>query len=157
VVVAGGRRCGCGNLGCLEAYASETAMRAVVAEREDALAQAVRERVAANGEGYTQALVALAEGGAADRAIREGAAGVIDEMVRILGVGLASAINLLDLETVVLAGGIAPAVLERVTRLGASMDSSLFARSVDRVGILAGVHGDDAGAIGAARLVKDPL
>jgi len=75
----------------------------------------------------------------------------------ISGVGLASAINLLDLETVVLAGGIAPAVLERVNSLRAAMDASLFARSADRIDVRASVHGDDAGAVGAARLAMDPL
>lgn len=152
IVQAGGRQCGCGNLGCLEAYASEAAMRSILSERDDELTAAVLGRVDEEKEGYTQALYSLAAGASTDRSIEPMARGVVEEMIRMLGIGLASAVNVLDLETIVIAGGIAPSVVSRMVSLRAAMQSALFARSIDAVSLLASVHGDDAGAIGAARL-----
>lgn len=157
VVVAGGRLCGCGHRGCLEAYASEAAIRTMLVERDDELTAAVLARVGDHGEGYTQALYALADGAALDSTVARMAAAAADRMIAMLGIGLASAVNVLDIETLVLAGGIAPAVVGRMDGLRRAMDGSLFARSVDAVSVLASVHGNDAGAIGAARLAARSL
>jgi len=152
VVVADGRPCGCGNRGCLEAYASEAALRTMLRERGDDLTKAVVARVQQHGEGYTQALYALADGVIPDASLTRRASDVVEEMIRILGIGLASAVNVLDIDTIVLAGGIAPAVVRRIDRLRSAMGGALFARTVKDVAVLASVHGEDAGAIGAARL-----
>lgn len=157
IIAVGGRVCGCGNRGCLEAYASEAGMRAILVEREDELTAAVLERVAHDREGYTEALYALADGAASDSSIELMARGAVDDMIRILGAGLASAVNVFDIETLVIAGGIAPAVVGRIDDLRRAMDSALFARSVEAVSVLPSVHGIDAGAIGAARLASESL
>ena len=157
IIVAGGRVCGCGNRGCLEAYASEAAMRTIIVERADELTEAVLSRVADQGEGYTQALYALAESDVADPSVVLMAGGAADDMIRMLGIGLASAVNVFDIETIVIAGGIAPAVMGRIEDLRRAMDGALFARSIDAVSVLSSVHGNDAGAIGAARLAGESL
>lgn len=146
IIVAGGRICGCGNRGCLEAYVSERAARALAAEAGGDLASDVDALVSARGWGHAHALFALASAG--DRA----AAGVADEMICKLGAGLGSAINLLDVPTLVLGGGIAPAVMERQHQLRAAIQATLFARAVETVELLAARRGSDAGAVGAARL-----
>lgn len=146
IVCADGRLCGCGNRGCLEAYCSESAARALVDEAGGELAARIEALVAERGWGRAQALFALATDEEA------AAAALVDGMVRMLGIGLASAVNVLDVPTLVLGGGIAPAVLEREPRLRAAMQTALFARSVETVAILAARHGADAGAVGAARL-----
>jgi glucokinase len=146
VVVAGGRLCGCGNRGCLEAYASESAARSLVAEAGGALERAVERLVGEQGMGHAHALDALATGG------DEGARKIVDGMIDMLGTGFASAVNILDVPTFVLGGGIAPAVFAREAALRAAMQRSLFARSERSVKILAARRGTDAGAVGAARL-----
>jgi len=157
IVHAGGRRCGCGNLGCLEAYASEAAMRTIIVERDDDLTAEVLSRVSDEDEGYTQALYALAEGSASNATVARMAQREAEEMIRMLGIGLASAVNVFDIETVVIAGGIAPAVLSRLDDLKSAMATSLFARPIDAVRVLPSVHGNDAGSIGAARLAGESL
>jgi glucokinase len=146
IVVAGGRQCGCGNRGCLEAYVSETAARSLAAEAGGALSAKVEKLVTERGAGHAHALFTLAEHG------DETAAGVIRGMITMLGAGLASAVNLLDVPTLVLGGGIAPGVLDREAQLRTAMAAFLFARSAGAVTIVGARRGADAGAVGAARL-----
>lgn len=140
-----GRRCGCGNSGCLEAYVSETAAREQTRESSGSLVAAVAERIAAHGGGSAEALFDLGGRGNAEAEL------VAGRMVDLLGSAIGSAINVLDLSTVVLGGGIAPGFLARIERLRSAVAASLFARPVADVELLAASRGQWAGAIGAAR------
>lgn len=146
IVVAAGRRCGCGNLGCLEAYVSEVATRSLLAEAGEGLQHAVEGLVEQRAYGYAQALFSLAATGQVE------AEGLVASMLEILGVGLGSAINTLDVATIVIGGGIAPAVMARIDEVSSAMARVLFARSVTQARLLAASGGADAGAVGAARL-----
>ncbi len=146
IIERNGRLCGCGNRGFLEAYVSESATRSIIKERGGALANAVARSVEEDAAGHTEALFALADRGDAE------APTLIAEMIEALGCGLASAVNLLDVTTVILGGGIAPGVLARRTQLEEAIAASLFARPIGEITLLATVRGSDAGALGAARL-----
>jgi glucokinase len=150
VVHPGGRMCGCGFPGHLEAYAGRASM-----ERE------ARER---HAHGAPTMLVDLADGGsrrtpgrmtsgvwakalAAGDAIAEE---LIDEAVIALGAAAVSAITLLDLSVVVIGGGLGD-------RLGASFAGRIEQAARGELYILGSpLHvvpaqlGDRAGAIGAA-------
>jgi glucokinase len=117
-----------------------------VCESKSDTASEIARLVAEEGLGHAHALFQLA--GRGDR----GAACIVDDMIDMLGIGLGSAVNLLDVPTIVIGGGIAPAALSRETRLRAAMGSVLFARPVSAITILAARRGPDAGAVGAARL-----
>lgn len=144
VVQEGGRACPCGNRGCVEAYASGRAIAAIVAERlaSSAGASVLRERPEPSG----------ADVAAAAAAGDELAAGVLAEAGRWLGVALASIVNALDPELVLLGGGAAPgaapwllpaaraAMAERLVGAGWRTPPPVDLASL----------GDDAGAIGAA-------
>ncbi|HXC52096.1 MAG TPA: ROK family protein [Candidatus Limnocylindrales bacterium] len=145
-IVYNGRRCGCGNLGCLEAYISETAALHFAEEASASLRAAVAGRRATVGGGAAQALFELGAGG------NEEAEALAGAMVEVLGAAIGSAVNVLDLTTIVLGGGIAPGVLARAGRLARAADSTLFARPVANLEIVAAARGPLAGAIGAARL-----
>jgi len=146
VIVRNGRLCGCGNHGCLEAYASETALRAMLAEEPAEVQHAVQAEQENADVGTAHAIFSMAEGGHAV------ARRLASTFLGALGTGVASALNVLDLELVVLAGGISPGVLARIEDLRSAMASSLFARSIDEVRIVGASKGPFAGAIGAARL-----
>src|SRR6185503_12483339 len=98
-----GRRCACGNYGCLEAYASGPA----IAER-------AREALAFDGASSVMAL--LAGGDVANitaetvfRAATQGDATaheVVKETARFLGTGVANLLNIFNPEVVVLTGGV---------------------------------------------------
>jgi glucokinase len=146
IVAREGRHCGCGNRGCLEAYVSETAARAYVREASRRLQREVERTLVDPARGYARAVFALADGGDAE------AERIATTMTAWLGTGLGSAINLIDVPTVVIGGGIAPGILKRRAPLIEALGAALFARSTDEVTILAATRGTDAGAIGAARL-----
>lgn len=146
MVEFGGRLCGCGNRGCLEAYISETAATRQVEEAPAGLRARVAERRAREGGGHAEAVFEL---GAAGDAEAEAIAG---RMVDVFGAAIGSAVNVLDLTTIVIGGGIAPGVLSRVERLCAAAQGSLFARPIEALGLVPASRGPLAGAIGAARL-----
>lgn len=145
VIVQLGRQCGCGARGCLEAYVSESAARARVADLSDAEGAAIRAEVGRNDRGYARAVFELSERDAA-------AYEISTAMVSALGTGLGSFINSLDVECVVLGGGMAPAILGRLEELRSAMADVLFARGVASIKIVQALRGHLAGAIGAARL-----
>lgn len=149
IVHDGGRRCPCGNLGCLEAYASGTAVARQAAER---LAEDQGDSVLA-GRGTTltgKDVTEAALGG--DVLARE----VLEEAGRVLGVGIASLANALDPGRVVIGGGAginAAEIILPVAREAAQARLMGRAHRPPLEVVLARL-GDDAGMIGAGLLVR---
>jgi glucokinase len=151
VVKLGGARCPCGRRGCLEAYAGRAAMEA-----------RVRRRVK---KGRHTDLFALMEERGRTRvtsaiwahALERGdklAAEVIDEAVEALGAGIASAVNLLDVEAVVIGGGLGVRFGEPFAkRISVAMQPHLFNenRPPD---VKVAALGDLGGALGAVLLAR---
>ncbi|WP_426757130.1 ROK family protein [Myxococcus sp. Y35] len=151
VVKPGGARCGCGRRGCLEAYAGRASMerRAHKAARkgeETVLFELMRKKGRSR---LTSSIWARAL--SLEDAL---ATWLIDRAVRMMGAGLASAINLLDVEAVVLGGGLG-------TRLGPGFASRIHAAMRPHIFVperQPPVHvaelGELSGAIGAALLAQ---
>jgi glucokinase len=150
VIKRGGRRCPCGRRGCMEAYAGRAAMEARARERHE--------------QGEKTDLFKLMErhgrtrltSGIWARAIEHGdalATELIDEAIAALGAGIASAVNLLDVEAVVIGGGLGVRFGEPyVERIADAMQPHLFVDERPPAVRLAAL-GDLGGAIGAALLV----
>jgi len=150
VIRQGGRRCPCGRRGCLEAYAGRAAMEAHARRLHDHGAKTNLFELAAehNRDRLTS--------GIWERALEAGdkvATRLIDRAVTALGAGVASAVNLLDVEAVVIGGG-----------LGVRFGEPYRVRIVDAMmphlfndGRPPAVHvaslGDLGGALGATLLV----
>jgi len=82
---------------------------------------------------------------------------VLDEALDALGAGVGAAINLLDLDTVVVGGGLAEKLGDDlVRRLEAAVRPFLLVADADRRYALAQL-GDDAGVVGAAALARDAV
>ena len=150
VVRNGGARCPCGRLGCLEAYAGRGAMEAKARElhekgRDTVLFDIMEER----GRVRLQS-------GIWERALKaedELAIELIDRALEALGAGIASAVNLLDVETVVIGGGLGTRLGEPyVKRIEEQMLPHLFVDDRPPAVRLAAL-GDLGGATGAALLV----
>lgn len=124
-----GRPCGCGSRGCLEQYASA---RALSGGSGDAALVAGRAR-----QGDAEALALFAEAG------------------RYLGIAAAGVVNLLNLDAVILGGG----VTESFDLLAPSLRRELISRTFPvpggRVRIEKGELGKDAGVLGAAAFAFD--
>jgi glucokinase len=154
VVEMGGARCPCGRRGCMEAYAGRGAME-------------MRARKLAD-EGRKTALFKIMEergrprltSGVWKRALDrddELAHELIDRAVRALGAGVASAVNVLDVEAVVIGGGLGLKLGEPYAeRIRVAMQPHLFASERPPAIRLAAL-GDLGGAIGAALLAANRL
>jgi glucokinase len=134
-----GRRCGCGNRGCLEMYASS---RGIVLSYREALA---KERPARSAEGLTSADIY--------QAARDGepaAIAVMQEMGRALGIGIADLINIFNPEMIVIGGGVKDAWPLFIEAARDEVRKRAFDYPASRTQIVPSVLGDDAGMIGAA-------
>jgi glucokinase len=151
VVKIDGARCPCGRRGCLEAYAGRAAMEAkarrqVEKGRHTHLFKLMEER------GRTK-LTSAVWAKALERKDKL-ATELIDEAVAALGAGIASAVNLLDVEAVVIGGGLGIRFGEpMVERIRTAMMPHVFNDTHPPDVLLAGL-GDLGGALGATLLAK---
>jgi glucokinase len=153
VVKLGGARCACGRRGCMEAYAGRRGMereaRKLVKRGEQTVLFKIMEE-----RGRDR----LASGVWA-RALKQRdpmAIALVDRAVKALGAGIASSINLLDVGTVVIGGGLGTRLGEPyVHRIEAAMLPHLFVDDRPPEVKLAEL-GDLAGAIGATLLLEQP-
>jgi glucokinase len=151
VVKRGGAKCPCGRRGCLEAYAGRAAMETEARRQQK--------------EGHKTDLFKLMEkhekprltSGIWERAIDQEdklAEKLIDRAVEALGTGIASAVNLIDPEAVIIGGGLGIRFGERyMDALTKEMGYHLF---VDKrpPAVRVASLGDLGGATGAALLVS---
>lgn len=156
VVVPGGRLCGCGNRGCLEAYGSGTA-----------LTREARELVR-SGAQFSARLSHLCHGDA-DRltgamvtgAAVEGDTASIDLLAQIgnyVGEAAASMAALLDPEGFVIGGGVADAGELLIEPMRAAFGRSLTGRGYRPIAQFVQAElGNDAGVIGAAVLALNAV
>jgi glucokinase len=150
VVRNGGARCPCGRRGCVEAYAGRGAMEArarrLVHEGRKTKLFDIMERTGR----------ARLTSGVWARALERDdhvAHELIDRAVEALGAGIASAVNMLDVEAVVIGGGLGTRLgAPYVERIRAAMMPHLFVSDRPPVITLAEL-GDLGGAIGASLLV----
>lgn len=149
IIHEGGLVCGCGKKGCLEAYASATGVikRTLAAIREgkkSILADAVKNR----WENITCELVykAAEKGDSLSRWI-------VEETARYLGIGIASIVNVLNPEMVILSGGMiaAGALIFKPVRKYARENA--LAAAIEGVEIVPAALSGNSGAIGAAATV----
>jgi glucokinase len=151
VVSIGGAKCPCGRRGCVEAYAGRAAMerraRRAVAKGERTHLFEIMER--AGRTRLTSGVWAKALAHDDPLAVR-----LVDRAVEALGAGIASALNLLDVEAVVIGGGLGSRLGSRyATRIERAMLPHLFVSERPPAVHVAGL-GDLGGAIGAALLVS---
>ena len=149
VVHHGGAQCGCGRRGCIEAYAGRASMErfvevAIAAGRDSAIYEIRDDK---GKDRLTSAVWAKALDKGDDLATE-----LVNEAIEAVAVGVGSVINLLDLDRVVIGGGLAE-------KLGQGLADDIanatarwtFVPRDDRTFVVAEL-GDDPGVIGAAAL-----
>lgn len=149
IVHHGGAQCGCGRRGCIEAYAGRVAM-----ERTAAMAHSGGRSTALfdirDDEGK-QRLTSKVWAKALDDG-DELATQLYEEAIEAVAVGVGSVINLLDLDRVVLGGGLAEKLGEQLADdVAAAAAPWTMVPGADRTFVVAEL-GDDPGIIGAAAL-----
>jgi glucokinase len=153
VVVMDGEPCPCGRRGCTEAYAGRTpmerAVRAAVEAGRPTELPAIRRRL---GRARLTTDV-LAEGLALGDAL---ATELVEVAARALGTAIGSACNLLDVQGVLLGGGLTDGLGDPFVRQVERAITPLLLANQPPVEVRRTALGDMAGAIGAALLVHEP-
>lgn len=154
VVEMDGARCTCGRRGCMEAYAGRAAMEEHVGHlvekgRKTNLYKLMKERERTR---LTSGIWARALDHGDKLAIH-----VLDRAVKALGAGIASVCNVLDVEGVIIGGGLGIRLGHPYAkRIAESMQPHLFA-DFRPPHVHVAALGDLGGAIGAALLVENEL
>jgi glucokinase len=153
VVELDGARCTCGRRGCMEAYAGRAAMEAHAEylHREKGRKTDLFKLMSEHGRTRITS-------GVWARALDHGdklAVYMIDRAVRALGAGVASVLNVLDVEGVVIGGGLGVRLGHPYAeRIAQEMLPHLFA-DWDPPHVHVAALGDLGGAIGASLLVRE--
>jgi glucokinase len=149
VVQPRGRTCGCGRRGCVEAYASKTAMEKIIREEmEKGRHTEVFDIMEDKGKQKLTSSVIEAALEAGDALMEE----AMQEAQYYVGLLTANLVNVLDPEVIVYGGGV-------VERLGESFIAPvartarshiLQRRDAEKIRMVPAALGDDAGPVGAA-------
>lgn len=149
IIHEGGLTCGCGKRGCFEAYASATGV--------------VKRTLAAIEKGEKTLLINLVENRLEDitcelifKTAEKGdslAKWIVEETARYLGIGIASIVNIINPQMIILSGGMTAAgdLLFKPVRKYAQENAS--AAAIKGVKIVPAALGGNAGAVGAAATV----
>ncbi len=154
VVLAGGALCTCGRRGCAEAYAGRRSMRGVASAMVDAGWETslfdIRDEEGKTG--LTSKVWSKALDGGDKLATM-----LFDTAIETLGIAVGSAINLLDLEVVVVGGGLAEKLGSDLSdRIEAAAQPWMLRPSPDLRFVVSELE-DDAGVVGAASLARAQL
>ena len=145
VIRAGGRKCPCGRHGCLEAYASATALKGRVLDMtkkhpDSPMSKSSKEKDARLAFEYY----------GEDEYARE----IVDEYLEALGCGIVNLANIFRPEVIILGGGVSAAGDLLVKPLSRMLDNEIYGGSYGpAVKIEVARLGNDAGALGAVALV----
>ncbi|MEM2933671.1 MAG: ROK family protein [Methanocellales archaeon] len=140
-----GLKCKCGNLGCLEAYISAGGIMRMAKKAKHPSTLKQRQNI-------TPQLVYEA-------ALRGDLAAVEiwQEVGRILGIGLATFVNIFNVEAIIIGGGIASAYDFFIESAKLEMRKRAFKVPAERIKLLKAELGDDAGILGAAYIAWQAL
>lgn len=149
VIYRDGRPCRCGNHGCLEAYASGTAL----AERATEAMSAGRASSLSRHGGTFEAEQVAEEAKRGDPLARE----LIEEAGAAMGIGIRNLLHLFDPELVVIGGGVSNIGARFWDPMLTTVRADRYAKYADRGRIVPAGLDDDPGLVGAAAWVHEQL
>jgi glucokinase len=145
-----GRRCKCGNYGCLEAYSSGPAIAArAVEEVQAGTPSSIPRYVAGDLTQVTAQTVYQAANDGDDLALE-----VVRDTARFLGAGIANLVNILNPEVVVITGGVTQAGDRLFAPLRIEVKRRAFKPAVEACRIVPGALPGTAGVYGAVAAFK---
>lgn len=146
-----GRRCGCGNYGCLEAYASGPAIARRAIEQVGSGAESSLAELVGGDLSQVTAQTVYHAATLGDELARE----VVRATAQYLGAGLANLVNVFNPDLVVIAGGVTQAGDRLFEPLRRVVAQRAFKPAVDACRIVPGTLGGLAGVFGAAKVHLD--
>jgi glucokinase len=148
-----GRRCKCGNYGCLEAYASGPAIADRAREMLQDYSGSVLLEMTGGDPMQITAQTVYDAATRGDMIARE----VVRDTARFLGTGIANLLNILNPEVVVVMGGVTHAGNALMEPLRAEVRRRAFPPAVARCRIVLGELTGTAGVVGAVATFKAQL
>jgi glucokinase len=147
-VVPDGYPCGCGSVGCVEQYASATA-----------IVRIARELMPDHPDSVLHSQIEMTPLDVYEAGIRGDnlSIEVFRLMGRHLGVALGALVNVLNPEAIVIGGGASAGWDLFIGHLRSEIDSRAFQHPAERVKLLRSTLGDDAGILGAAYLASEAV
>jgi len=146
-VQAGGPRCTCGNIGCLEALIGTAGL---ISAARVALAGSDSISILRDGVLDPRRIFAAAAGG--DRL----AGDVVRQFAAHLGAGVVTLIHAHDPDTVVLGGGMMRSSAQFLPAVRAYVDTHAWTLPRGRVSLIPAALGDAAALVGVAELARNP-
>lgn len=141
--------CNCGNNGCLETFASATAMIRYAAHRlgQNGINSSIIDKAAGKMENINAKIIfdAAKEG---DQLAVE----TVDRMIKYLSIGIINIFNILDPDILAIGGGVSKAGDYLVDRLKSKVEGMFFTPNVKYGKIVLAQLGNEAGILGAAFL-----
>ncbi|HTK10795.1 MAG TPA: ROK family protein [Ktedonobacteraceae bacterium] len=152
VIDANGRICGCGGRGCLEAYASRTAMtKAIMAEihhgRSSVLADEAQSQLK-QGDTIIRSGILASAIEQKDELVID----VVNEAANYLGIGLGSIMNFYNPDSIILGGGVIEAIDMLFETAVKRARITALSQPAQKTPILRAKLGDFSGVVGAACL-----
>ena len=145
-----GRKCACGNYGCLEAYASGPNIAARDIDGIEAVADSNLVELVGGEFGRFTAATVFDGAAAGDPYANE----VSAETAKILGAGLANVINIFNPDAIVITGGVTRAGEHLLKPLRAAVRQRAFRSASEACRIVTGGLPESAGMVGAAGVFK---
>ena len=145
-----GKLCGCGQRGCLEAYASATgvareAISRLMVNKNNMLYDKVKEDIS-----KVEAKDVFDCAKAGDKFSME----IVDYVADYLALGIGNTLNTLNPQAIILAGGVALAGDILLDNVKKRLKEYALPMTVDNLEIKLGILGNDAGIKGASALIK---
>jgi glucokinase len=147
---ATGRRCACGNYGCLEAYASGPAIAKRAVEELESGRRSAIPGLAGHDLRHVTAQTVYAAASDGDELALE----IVRDTAKFLGVGIANLVNILNPDVVVITGGVTQAGERLFTPLRGEVARRAFKPAVDACRIVPGELPGTAGVFGAVAAFK---
>ncbi len=144
-----GAQCNCGGMGCLEAYVGQKYLSRRTAEKLRRGAQSKIHDLVAGDYTKIEPLIISRAASAGDQF----AIDVLRETGTIIGAAMATVLNLLDLRTIVIGGGVAAAGKILLDAIEISTKSRVIPSIRPGVRVIPALLGNRAGVLGAASLI----
>ena len=148
VVDLGGRWCGCGQSGCLEAYCSATALVSETKRMMKMYPDSMMWQMSAEHRGSVNGITPFAAMRRGDKAATQ----VVNDYVNYLSIGIANIINLLQPSVVCVGGGISGEGEDLMRPIREKLKYISFGTEGARTKVVAAKFRNDAGIIGAGIL-----
>ena len=148
-----GRRCNCGNYGCLEAYASGPAIAERAREALEGGEPSILPKLVDDDLSKITAQLVYDAAKKDDDVARQ----VVRETANFLGAGVANLLNIFNPDVVVIAGGVTQAGAPLFEPLRAEVRRRAFRPAVEACKILPGTLRGSAGVVGAVATFKQQV